>query len=347
LSTPPREVRVGVVGLGLMGRTHVEAYRAASLAGNPCRLVAVADPNADRLEGRVRVEGNLQSAAGDAQLFDPRVVRTSADARTVIEDPEVELVSICAPTDAHVDLARRAARAGKHVLLEKPVALDPLAIDALDEDVERAGTICAPAMCMRWWPGWSWLRDAVRDERYGRVESAVFQRCASRPTWNPGFYGDSARSGGALFDLHVHDADLAHWLFGAPDEIAATGTRDHVTALYRYARGPRHVALEGGWDHAAGFPFRMRYVVAFERATAEFDLRRTPQLEISSAGRIETPELEAITGYDGEVRAALDAVRAHGTADVTAEGGRPGAATLPTLREAAEVTRSILRYGIA
>jgi predicted dehydrogenase len=326
-----------VIGLGLMGRTHVEAYGGASRAGNPCRLVAVADPDAARLSGRVSIQGNLQ-VASDEILFDPRTVRTSTEAQRVIDDPDVELVSISTPTDTHVDLARRALRAGKHVLLEKPVSLDPAAIDALALDAERAGRICMPAMCMRFWPGWSWLRDAVRDGRHGPVHSAVFQRCASRPQWNPGFYADPARSGGALFDLHVHDADLAHWLFGAPESIAATGTRDHVTALYRYANGPKHVALEGGWDHATGFPFRMRFVVAFERATAEFDLRREPQLEISADGRIENPALEPITGYDGQVRAVLEGVR-----DSTANGPR---VSLPTLAESAAVTRSIRRYGI-
>jgi len=331
----PREIGVGVIGLGLMGRTHVEAYGAAARAGNPCRIVAVADPDAARLSGRVTVQGNLQSSASDALLFDPRDVRTSTEARRVIDDPAVELVSICTPTDTHVDLARQALRAGKHVLLEKPVSLDPAAIDALADEADRAGRICAPAMCMRFWPGWSWLREAVRDGRYGPAHSAVFQRLASRPAWNPGFYADPSRSGGALFDLHVHDADLAHWLFGAPDTIHATGSADHVTALYRYANGPQHVALEGGWDHATGFPFRMRFVVAFERATAEFDLRRDPKLELSIDGRVETPALDDGTGYDGEVRAVLDAARsgdAHG---------------LPTLRESAMVTRSIRRYGIA
>ncbi|MCY2958831.1 MAG: Gfo/Idh/MocA family oxidoreductase [Planctomycetota bacterium] len=331
---PAREIGVGVIGLGLMGRTHVEAYGAASKAGPACRLVAVADPDAARLSGRVTVQGNLQASANDERLFDPRTVRTSTEAQRVIDDPEVELVSICTPTDTHVDLARRALRAGKHVLLEKPVSLDPVAIDELAGEAERAGRICMPAMCMRYWPGWSWLRDALGDGRHGAVQSAVFQRCASKPAWNPGFYADPTRSGGALYDLHVHDADLAHWLFGAPESIAATGTRDHVTALYRYAHGPQHVVLEGGWDHATGFPFRMRFVVVFERATAEFDLRRDPKLEISSDGRVETPVLDDWTGYDGEVRAVLESVRS---------GDARG---LPTLREAAAVTRSIRRYGI-
>ncbi|MBL8862128.1 MAG: Gfo/Idh/MocA family oxidoreductase [Planctomycetes bacterium] len=329
-----REIAVGVIGLGLMGRTHIAAWRAAARAGNACRVVAVADPSPERLTGRAAVAGNLPEQAVDEPLFDPRAVRTGTDAATVLDDSDVEVVSICTPTDTHVDLARRALERGRHVLVEKPVSLDARAIDDLSATAARAGRICMPAMCMRFWPGWSWLREAVRDGRHGAVLSATFQRLGARPAWNPGFYGDRARSGGALFDLHVHDADLVHWLFGPPDSITATGTADHVTALYRYARGPAHVVLEGGWLGDGGFPFRMRYVVEFERATAEFDLRREPRLELVAAGRVESPTLDDWTGYDGEVRALLDAVR-------SAEAG-----ALPTLAEAAAVTRSIQAYGL-
>jgi predicted dehydrogenase len=316
-----------------MGRTHVEAWRSAARSGNPVRLVAVADPDPARLTGRVTVAGNLEGQADAGPLFDPRAVRTGTDAEAVLDDPEVEIVSICTPTDTHVNLARRALERGKHVLVEKPVSLDPRAIDDLAAAASRAGRICMPAMCMRFWPGWSWLFDAMRDGRFGAVRSATFERLGAPPGWNRAFYGDRTRSGGALFDLHVHDADLVHALFGRPDSVAAAGTSDHVTALYRYARGPAHVALEGGWL-GAGFPFRMRYVVAFERATAEFDLRREPKLEVARDGHVEAPALEPWTGYDGEVRALLDAVR----------GG--DARGLPTLAEAAAVTRTIGAYGI-
>src|SRR4029453_5583634 len=97
------------------------------------------------------------------------------------------------------------------------------------------------------------------------------------PAWSPAFYGDPARSGGALFDLHVHDADLVRWLFGAPGAVTSTGTLDHVTTLYRYADGPAHVVAEGGWDHAGGFPFSMGYTVVFERATAGLGPARPPR----------------------------------------------------------------------
>ena len=82
-------------------------------------------------DGHLGGGGNLQASGPRPRAFDPAVVRTSREAHDVFADPEVELVSICTPTDTHVALATAALRAGKHVLLEKPVALAADAIDVL------------------------------------------------------------------------------------------------------------------------------------------------------------------------------------------------------------------------
>ena len=119
-------------------------------------------------------------------------------------------------------------------------------------------------------PGWHEVRATVRDARYGAVRSASFQRLGSMPAWSRDFYADRKKSGGALVDLHIHDADFIRWCFGPPDGVTSAGTVNHLTALYRYSGGPAHVAAEGGWDHTPGFGFQMRYIVVFERATAEF-----------------------------------------------------------------------------
>ncbi len=342
-SNSTREIGVGVIGLGWMGRVHLDAYASAGRAGQRCRVVAVSDRNAERLRSEAGAAGNLPagSAPGPAP-FDPAQVRMGTDAAHVLSDPHVELVSICTPTDTHVELAIAALRAGKHVLVEKPVSLDAGEIERLDLVAREAGRLCMPAMCMRFWPGWSWLRDAVDDKRYGAVLSASFQRLGSRPAWGTEFYGDAKRSGCALFDLHVHDVDFVRWLFGDPVSTSSTGSMsrtglvsepgaiDHVTTHYRFANGPDHVVAEGGWVQSPGFPFRMRYVVVFESATAEFDSRRDPPLEITRFGLVETPQLEPGTGWEGEVRHALDCVRTERTTASV------------TLADAAAVTR-ILR----
>lgn len=312
-SAPPaRPIGVGVIGLGFMGATHVRAYQSADAAGYACRIVAVSDRSAERLSGRVAGAGNLASGAGGEgeKLFDPAVVRTHADAGALLAEAEVELVSICTPTDTHVDLAIAALRAGKHVLVEKPVAIRSSEVRRLAEVARGSDRLVMPAMCMRFWPGWDWLRERVRDGEFGRVLSAAFQRLGSPATWGREFYGDVSRSGGALFDLHVHDTDFVRWCFGPPVEVVSTGSLSHITTLYRYGEnGPRHVAAEGGQDHAPGFGFKMRYIVAFERATADWDLTRTPTLLLCRDGRAEGVDLPRESAYERQARHMLEVVR--------------------------------------
>lgn len=310
----PKATRVGVIGLGFMGRTHITAYAQANTAGHENRLVAVCDSDVERFTKKA-AGGNLDVDGGDDDdgepLFDPDQVRTYTDAEEFLADEELELVSICSPTESHVPLAIAALRAGKHVLVEKPLALTSAEVEELRAVSSSSNRLCMPAMCMRFWPGWRWLKTSIESGEYGPVRSAVFQRLAAPPSWSPDFYKDNTRTGGALFDLHVHDADFVRWLFGEPQSVSSTGSLGHVTTLYRFADGPAHVVAEGGWDHSPGFDFRMRFTVVFEKATADFDLAREgSELIVSRDGTSEPVELPAGTGYDGEIRHVLSAIAA-------------------------------------
>ncbi|MCS7034468.1 MAG: Gfo/Idh/MocA family oxidoreductase, partial [Phycisphaerae bacterium] len=109
-SVPPDRpaIGVGVVGLGFMGRTHVAAYVGASRAGFPCRLVAVCDSDPRRRAGEAGESGNLQTGAA---AFDPASVRAHGCFESMLADPDVRLISICTPTQTHVELASAALRA--------------------------------------------------------------------------------------------------------------------------------------------------------------------------------------------------------------------------------------------
>jgi predicted dehydrogenase len=293
--SPAREVRVGVIGLGFMGRVHLAAYDAARAEGWPCRVVSLCDRKVARLAAAAERDGEA--------------VETTTDPATFLARRDLDLVSICTRTDSHVDLAIAALEAGKHVLVEKPVGLTADAVAHLALAASHAGTRCVPAHCMRFWPGWDTLHEAVRSGIHGRVLSATFQRLSSPPAWSPEFYADPAASGGALVDLHVHDADFVRWCFGDPVEVWSTGSLDHVTTLYRFPRGgPEHVFAEGGWNHSPGFGFRMRFVVVFERATLDFEFSRDPRLVLHQEGRAEPVALEPHAGYDGEVRHVIDLI---------------------------------------
>lgn len=303
-----RAVGVGIVGLGFMGRTHLAAYRGADGAGLSNRLVAVCDSDPARRQGIAASSGNLKTGATAERMFDPREVRAYEKASDLFADREVELVSICTQTPTHVELATLALAAGKHVLLEKPVALTSADAERLARAAANSKTLCMPAMCIRFWPAWAWVKRAIDERRFGAVRSAVFRRLGTAPQWAPGFYGDPAQSGGALFDLHVHDVDFVRFCFGDPVSVSSTGSLEHVTTLYRFARGPAHVVAEGGWDHTPGFAFKMAYTVVFERATADYEFGRANELVLARDGVSEPVALESTNGYDGEVRHLLEAI---------------------------------------
>lgn len=300
-------LNVGIIGLGFMGPTHAAAYEAARAAGHAVRVVALCDRDPARFERLAARTGNLATGLDGTDLS---AARRYVEATALLSDPEVHAVSVCTHTDSHVSVALAALRAGKHVLVEKPVAIRAADVQALAQGAAAAQRICMPAMCMRFWPGWEWLGERVRLNDLGKVRSAVFQRLASPPGWAD-FYRDPARTGGALFDLHIHDADMICHLFGPPQRLLATGSLDHVTTAYTFASGPQHVIAEGGWDHAPGFPFQMRFVVCFEAATAEYDSRRPAPdtLTLTQNGSSAPVPLASNSGYEGEVLAFVRAAQ--------------------------------------
>jgi len=300
-------VGVAVVGLGYMGGVQLRAFAAAERDGL-CRIVSVWDRRPERRRpDPPRIAGNIRVAGGE-MLFDPARVRIAGGLDEVLGDPAVDLVSICTPTDSHIELVEGALAAGKHLLVEKPVALEAAAVETLAARARAAGLVAMPAMCMRFWPGWPWLRDAIRARSYGELRSLSLLRIGAPPSWSRDFYLDPARSGDALYDLHIHDVDFLAWTFGIPRAVESAGTPRHVATRYRYPGGPALIQAEGGWLPTATGSFRMCYRACFESAVAEFDLGAEPRLRLCLDGGIEHPPLPAGDGYDGEVRHALRAV---------------------------------------
>src|SRR5205085_11624678 len=121
------------------------------------------------------VGGNAVSDTSARKLaFDPARLKAYEDAEELIADPDLDLISVCTRTDTHIDLATRCLRAGKHVLLEKPVSLKSDEIRQLANVAREAGKLCMPAMCIRFWPQWAWLKRRVDDRTLGRCISATF-----------------------------------------------------------------------------------------------------------------------------------------------------------------------------
>ena len=298
-------VGVGIIGLGFMGRTHLASYAAT----DGCSVRALLDP-----AQRTPAAGNLITGGGADALLASLPRAASLD--ELLARPDIDLVSICTPTDTHVELVRAAIRARKHVLVEKPTALDAGAIDELDREARAAGVLAMPAHCMRFWPAWAWMAEAVRTARFGRPLRASFRRLGARPSWSQDFYLDVTRSGGAVVDLHIHDADFVRFAFGEPTAVEARGSRMHVDTRYRYASGPHSglvVEAEGGWMDDPNFAFMMVASIQCERAVIDFRLGREQELVVVEDGtqRVIQAGIDypAGTGYDHEIAALVGAIR--------------------------------------
>jgi predicted dehydrogenase len=289
-------IGVAVVGFGMIGHRHAAAYLNARKAGLPVELRMICSRHGSEAAS---AGGNLAELAGDVPL-DPDRVRLTGALKDVLEDDTIQAVSVCTWTDTHVDIAVRALVAGKHVLVEKPAATRAERILPLLQAAARAKTLCVPAMVMRWWPGWPWLRDQIKAGTFGAVRSASFLRVGAQPDWAR-FYSEYERSGGALVDLHVHDVDFLRWCFGDPAEVSSLGNLSRVTSLYRYQAGPPHAAIEGGWTRARGVSFKMRYAVEFDEAVADFDVSRDPAVLLTWKGETTPVTLPGENPYDAEV----------------------------------------------
>ena len=302
--------RIGIIGLGFMGRVHYDTYSKLPEA----QVVAVCDADPKRAAGDLSdTWGNVDKGATRQLPMDR--IKGTCDWKELLANPDVEIIDICLPTPTHVEIATAALATGKHVICEKPLARTSADARTIAAAAAEARGMFMPAMCMRFWPEWEWLKTAVDEGRYGKTLSAVFRRVGSTPA---GWFRNGQLSGGALLDLHVHDTDFVYHLFGRPANVFSRGhvgkstEIDHVVTQYQYGPdGPASVTAEGSWAAAEGFGFRMQYTVHFEQATAEFDFGRKEgaPLMVYADGKAQPIELPKRDGYAGELAYFIECVR--------------------------------------
>jgi predicted dehydrogenase len=298
--------RIGIIGLGFMGRMHYETYQKIPDA----QVVMVADKDPKRAAGDLSGGwGNMET--GIQQLPMDRI-RGVTEWRMLVADPNVDVVDICVATPLHVELTLAALAAGKHVLCEKPLALTSAQAREVSAAAARAKGFFMPAMCLRFWAEWEWMKRAVAEQHYGRVRAATFRRVGSMPA---GWFKDGKSSGGALLDLHIHDTDFVQHLFGKPHGVFSrgysktSGEIDHLVTHYLYD-GNLLVCAEGSWCLADGWPFNMSFTVNCEHATIDFDLsRKETPLIVYADGKVNVIETDKHDGFFGELSYFVECVR--------------------------------------
>jgi UDP-N-acetylglucosamine 3-dehydrogenase len=195
-----RQLSIGIIGLGEIGQLHARAFAACERA----RLVAVAD----------------LSTGPVAQAQQQFGVPGYDDHRRLLDDPSVEAVVICLPHDLHFPVGTDALERGRHVLMEKPLALDIGQAGRLVDVARASGITLAVGHNQLFYPPYRRAKAALVEGSLGSVRFARF-RLRMGPRY-PGWRTDVARTGGgALFDAGVHRVYLARYLFGTPVAISA------------------------------------------------------------------------------------------------------------------------------
>lgn len=302
----------GICGLGFMGRTHFFHLREHPRA----RVAAVFDESPRRRNGDWSDSiGNLPSRSSGR--VDMAGVHVCASLDELLKDASLDVVAITLPTSLHADVTVAALAAGKHVICEKPMALNLADCDRMLRAARRANRTLMIAHCIRFWPQYEAIKALVDQGAIGAVRFAKLARLASPPGYSKGnWLMDSARSGGALLDLHVHDVDFAQHLLGVPNTIEARGSSgvsggiDHVVATYGYSDG-RYALIEGGWCFHAPWPFEMAITVHGETGTLEW--RMTGGADVLHYAGGEQPRRIAVendTGWSREMDYFIESVRA-------------------------------------
>ena len=297
------KIRVGIVGTGFMAVAHIRAYQQV----DGVEIAALCNPSGRHLDGDFSdVHGNVGS--DEPVNVDMTHIAAYRSLDELLADDSIDLIDLTTPTFLHREQSLAALDSGKHVLCEKPLARTGEEAREIATAAQNAKGFFMPAMCLRFWPEWVWVKEAIDDGRYGRVLSARFRRVAEAPAWGQSTFLDGKKSGGALLDLHIHDADFVRFCFGRPKSIYAqghskvSGEIDHVLAQYEVDCGAA-VSAEGSWAMAEGFGFSMEYTVNFERATADFDNTREKDcLKLFEKDKEpETLKLNAPDGYAGQI----------------------------------------------
>lgn len=293
-----RQLNVAVVGLGFMGATHLKAWKQVSGA----RVGAVVSSNAKKLAGDLTgVSGNFGGGGGEVMDFSS--IRKYDSLEAALGDAEIDVVDICLPTDQHGKAAIAALRAGKHVLVEKPMAMDETEAEAILNEARQSGRTLMVAHVLRFIPAYTALTGALPTA--GPVRSALFRRRSGAPKWSRGLT-DSSRSGVGIFDLLIHDADYCLSCWGMPDSVRAVGYEDpgrgidvvHAELRYRDAGG---VIISGGWHHRDSHPFSMEFTVVADRGTLEWSTGAAELLEYGCDGKVERQALPEVDPFAAEL----------------------------------------------
>ena len=296
-------LKVGLVGVGGIAVTHIQAWNSM----DDVELVALCDAQKERLA-----------------TYEGKHCYTDFD--EMLQNEELDIVDVCAPTFLHVQFSQKALERGIHVVCEKPLSLDPADARRLYDIAEKHNCKFMVAQVLRFENDYMILKQLYENQSYGKLLSLSMRRLSGMPGWSQNnWMTQKNKSGFAAFDMHIHDLDFCIYAFGAPKNAIRHRSnaldQDYIHAIYEYE--DFFVTVEAAW-FAAPYSFNAGFRAQFERAVLEagygkFTLLDWDGNELDLAEIATGPaaiNLPASNGYFNELRYFADCVKEDKPQDV-------------------------------
>jgi len=268
-SFPTSMVKTAVIGIGSMGQNHARVLSEIS------DLVVVADANKKEVE-------RVASRYG---------VESTDDMDSVLKNPGIQGVSIATPTSTHFDIASKALRSGKHVMVEKPMCSTVEQAQELIRIAEETGSRLMVGHIERYNPVVAFCKDLLDKDKFGKVVSLSSRRVSSFPA--------RIRDVGVVMDLGIHDIDVIRYLIGRPvvgvyAQVGSSGQtqfEDHANMLLKFDSGTI-AHLEVNWLT----PMKVRKVfLTCDQSFVEMDyITQSLQISKSSTMDLDLDDLSRI-----------------------------------------------------
>ena len=229
-------MRVGIVGSGTMARVHIDGWQHtdADLVG----LFSIDPKTATSLAKN----NNLQEFSSYQELLD-----------------NVDIVDICIPTDLHKDFTLQAAKAGKDIICEKPIALNPKDAKEMIDVCQNNNVRLFIAQVVRFFPMYRKAQEQISAGAIGEIGVMRLKRMGYMPHGFENWYADENRSGGIIMDILIHDIDYALWLAGKAKRVYAQSiksknpeiTADYALITIKFENNAMAI-IDGGWAYPHG-----------------------------------------------------------------------------------------------
>jgi UDP-N-acetyl-2-amino-2-deoxyglucuronate dehydrogenase len=338
-------IRVAVIGIGAIAVAHIEAY---ITFGERCQIVALCDMYADK------AEQYKQKYKLECTIFN--------DYHELLSRDDIDLVSVCTPPYTHADIAVDAFKAGKHVIVEKPMASSLDECDRMNEAAEASGKILSVVSQNRFGDSVIKLKQVLDSGLAGRIVHAqvdsfwwrgyVYYDLWWRGTWEK-------EGGGCTLNHAVHHIDMFQWMMGMPDQVTAVmcnashdnaEVEDLSVAILTYPRalaqitssvvnhGQEQQLIFQGEKARVSMPWQVTASVSKDNGFPQAN----PQLEQEiDAYASQVPAL-LYTGHKGQLDDVLSAIE-NGTGDVlvTGQEGRKTLELITAIYQAASTGTTV------